>query len=146
MLFASHILEHLARDEFEAAVAEVHRVLKPGGRFRVIVPDLRERARRYLEAANPEMASDEFVRSTWLGVPSKPRGLLARIKARHGHSRHLWMWDHASLSAALRRHGFRELRRCAFGDANDPRLIGVERADRFVNRSGIQEVAIEAIK
>jgi predicted SAM-dependent methyltransferase len=146
LLFASHVLEHLPREDLDTALSEVYRVLKPGGRFRLIVPDLRERARRYLASSNPETASDEFMRSTGLGVVSKPRGLFAKMKQSHGHSRHLWMWDYSSMSAALRKHGFRESRSCTFGDSNDLMLAAVERKDRYINRFGITEVGIEAIK
>jgi SAM-dependent methyltransferase len=145
MLFASHVLEHLARDEFETALGEAHRVLKPGGRFRLIVPDLQERARRYLQSGS-ERANDEFMRSTWLGTRSRPRGLFAWVKRQHSLAGHLWMWDRVSMSAALGRHGFRHIRPCTFADSGDPMLALVEREDRFVNADGIREVGIEAVK
>ncbi len=146
VLFASHVLEHLPRDEFDKALDEVYRVLKRGGRFRVIVPDLRERARRYLESGDPATASDEFMRSTLLGVASRPRGFLARLKQSHGHSRHFWMWDRCAISAAILKHGFRQQRNCIYGDSNDPLIDAIEREDRFINRFGIEEVGIEAVK
>lgn len=40
-VYASHVLEHLAYDtDLPRAMSEIHRVLKPGGRLRVSVPDL----------------------------------------------------------------------------------------------------------
>lgn len=40
-IYASHVLEHLSYDvHLPAALKEMHRVLKPGGRLRVSVPDL----------------------------------------------------------------------------------------------------------
>lgn len=39
-VFASHVLEHLYRHEVAMALAEFHRVLKPGGHVRLHVPDL----------------------------------------------------------------------------------------------------------
>ena len=40
-VYASHVLEHLGYDAaLPAAMKEIHRVLKPGGRLRVSVPDL----------------------------------------------------------------------------------------------------------
>ena len=37
---ASHVLEHLSFGEAHLALAEWHRVLKPGGRIRIAVPDI----------------------------------------------------------------------------------------------------------
>ena len=39
-VFSSHVLEHLFCDEVERLIPEIHRVLKPGGVCRVVVPDL----------------------------------------------------------------------------------------------------------
>lgn len=38
-VYASHVLEHLSRADAQAAVAEWKRVLAPGGRLRIAVPD-----------------------------------------------------------------------------------------------------------
>lgn len=37
--YASHVLEHLQGPDLERVLGEVHRVLKPGGGFRIEVPD-----------------------------------------------------------------------------------------------------------
>lgn len=40
-VYASHILEHLGYDgELQTALGEIHRVMKPGARLRIAVPDL----------------------------------------------------------------------------------------------------------
>jgi len=41
------------------------------------------------------------------------------------------MWDERSLGERLRRHGFVDIRRAAFGDADDPRFAEVEELSRF---------------
>ena len=41
-VYASHVLEHLGYDrDLDKALQEIHRILKPGGRLRVSVPDLK---------------------------------------------------------------------------------------------------------
>ena len=50
-LYASHVLEHLPYlDKLPRALREFHRVLKPGARARISVPDLDVLCRLFLEA------------------------------------------------------------------------------------------------
>lgn len=41
VVFASNFLEHLTRDDILATLREVHRLLKPGGRFLILQPNIR---------------------------------------------------------------------------------------------------------
>lgn len=47
-VYASHVLEHLAARDARRLVAEIFRVLRPGGVVRIVVPDLEGIARAYL--------------------------------------------------------------------------------------------------
>ena len=48
-VYASHVLEHLShRDELPCALREIARVLRPGGLFRLSVPDFDQLVRLYL--------------------------------------------------------------------------------------------------
>ena len=49
VVFTSNMLEHLDRDEVHATLAEVRRVLKPGGRLVIIQPNFRYCAREYFD-------------------------------------------------------------------------------------------------
>lgn len=139
-VYASHVLEHLALEDFERALAETFRILAPGGIFRCVVPDLRIAANRYVEAAAAGRADAaiEFMRVTGLGVERRPRGLGGALVEWLGNSRHLWMWDFDSLRAALARHGFVAIRRAQFGDADDPAFRLVEEASRFVDACAVE--------
>ncbi len=46
--YSSHFVEHLDDEQLGTFVAEVRRILRPGGVFRVVVPDLENLAREYL--------------------------------------------------------------------------------------------------
>lgn len=143
-LYASHVLEHLALEDCGKALANCHGMLKPGGRFRLVVPDLKVRAERYV-AANDAEAALVFMASTGLGRARRARNPVARAGQVLGNSAHLWMWDEAAMAAALRRAGFSRIRRCAFGDSDDPMFQLVESETRFVSE-GLTELAIEAVK
>lgn len=47
-VYCSHVLEHLDRSAARDLLAQMHRVLAPGGTIRVVVPDLEAIAREYL--------------------------------------------------------------------------------------------------
>lgn len=48
-VYSAHFMEHLAPAEARRLLAECQRVLKPGGVIRVVVPDLEQMARWYLD-------------------------------------------------------------------------------------------------
>jgi SAM-dependent methyltransferase len=148
-VYASHVLEHLDYHDFWKALENTYRVLKSGGRFRLIVPDLELRAPRYIEALDrgDDEANSEFMRRALLGSERRPRGLNRRLRHAFGNAYHLWMWDEQSMGAALRKTGFVNVRRCSFGDSGDPRFDAVEERGRFFDeRCNGDECAMEAWK
>lgn len=135
-IYCSHVLEHLALDEVDAALKNVFRHLKPSGTFRMVLPDLERLAGDYLAAKDPN-AAQKFMNDAALGVKSRPRGF-AILQILLGNSNHLWMWDERSLGQKLREHGFREVRRAAFGDAEDTKFNEVEDVGRFAGCLAMQ--------
>jgi predicted SAM-dependent methyltransferase len=58
-VYASHILEHLGYDgELQKALGEIHRVMKPGARLRVSVPDLDILCRLFVQ---PDIPPDALI-------------------------------------------------------------------------------------
>jgi predicted SAM-dependent methyltransferase len=143
LAYCSHVLEHLARSDVERAVAETFRVLRPGGLFRVVVPDLEHAARVYVLEVEQgiEDANDRFLRRVLLGREKRVHGFRGLIETLFGNSAHLWMWDAPSLTVLLRRRGFTHIRRATYGDSADTRFRSVEREERFQDA-----VALEACK
>lgn len=148
-IYASHVLEHLALDDCRLALRNTFRLLRPGGIFRLVVPDLEIRARGYLAKleAGEAGANAWFMRSSYLGAERCGRSPAARARALFGNSSHLWMWDERSMSEALHQTGFAGIRRAAFNDSADKAFNLVEDRGRFYDHSiPGEECAIEAHK
>ena len=142
-LYCSHTLEHLSLNDFRLALKNSFKVLKKGGVFRCIVPDMEHLARTYisqLDSGNT-LASISFVDGTLMGIKQRPRGLKGFVNSYYGNSHHLWMWDHKSLAEELKNAGFTQIRECKFNDSTDDMFKFVEDASRFKNA-----VAIECYK
>jgi predicted SAM-dependent methyltransferase len=141
-VYASHVLEHLSLRDFHKALDETFRILKPGGIFRLIVPDLHQLASKYVaesRGGDPE-ASMDFMRNSGLGRSTRPRTVREFVRALLGNSEHWWMWDQWSMSRALAEHGFREIRSASFGDSGDATFRLVEDAARFEGACAMQAV------
>jgi len=136
-VYCSHVLEHLALNEFRATLAHVFSYLKPGGVFRLVVPDLEYYAKVYLASAGAD-AAVAFMREAHLGEPQKDRGLGDKAKSLFGRSRHLTMWDYKGMAAELEQAGFVRIRRAACKDAEDPRFLEVEDPGRWENCLGVE--------
>lgn len=128
VVYHSHLLEHLDRDAVPGFMAEVRRVLKPGGVQRIVVPDLERDARAYVasldaasagavDAAGHEAAVrtliEQMVRreAYWTAQRRPARRKIENAvlgDARKRGETHQWMWDRISLPAELMAAGFSE--------------------------------------
>jgi predicted SAM-dependent methyltransferase len=61
-IYASHLLEHLKREEAEFVLKECYRALKKGGIIRIVVPDLECAIREYISKV--EYIEEEGIDST----------------------------------------------------------------------------------
>ena len=143
-VYCSHTLEHLALEDFRTALKNTFSMIKPGGCFRCVVPDLELAAAQYLKAVSQGDASASIAFTgddTLLGTVRRERGLEALLRSLFGNSRHLWMWDHLSLSMELQRAGFDDVRKAQIGDGGDAMFDLVEDPSRFE-----RSVALHAVK
>ncbi|HEX3882455.1 MAG TPA: methyltransferase domain-containing protein [Stellaceae bacterium] len=147
-IYASHVLEHLSLYDFRKALRNTYEMLRHGGVFRLIVPDLLERARRYVSTADEgSITAEAFMRETFLGKEHRPTGIVGLLRELLGNSAHLWMWDEISITEELKRAGFAEIRRCVIGDSGLDIFDAVEMPSRFHDSSlNIRECAMEARK
>ena len=92
-VYCSHILEHLSLEDCRTAIKNSFSLLRPGGTFRFVLPDLEFHLRKYIESKSPR-AAVEFMEQSWLGVVKRPRGVRHFVHQWLGNAGHLWMWDY----------------------------------------------------
>ncbi len=115
-IYASHVLEHLGYNgEIAAALKGMHRVLKPGGRLRVSVPDLMTLCQLFVQPDMPTQARWELMRMMYGG----------RLDEHDVHTSGL---TDKFLSILLRQAGFQRIARVGefleFHDTNLLRFAG----------------------
>lgn len=102
VLYSSHMLEHIAKNDVEDFLKEALRVLSPGGKIRLVVPDIRKKVQQYFESGD----ADAFMESTHL-CEERPKSFAQRLQHIFVGSRnHQWMYDGKSLTRLLERVGF----------------------------------------
>jgi ubiquinone/menaquinone biosynthesis C-methylase UbiE len=135
-VYCSHVLEHLSLQDFRIALKNTYKILKNGGLFRCVVPDLEFCAREYiksLENGNNSAGNDFIGTNLLLGLEKRPKGIKELFSSLWGNSRHLWMWDRKSFSQELNNAGFSQVRECKYNDSEDSMFKLVENSDRFQN-------------
>lgn len=136
-VYCSHVLEHLALNDCRVALQNTFSILKPGGVFRCVLPDLEHFIRKYMQSNDADRAH-RFMERANLGVVARPKNFKARLIAAYSNAKHLWMWDYPALEAELKRVGFGEIRRASFGDSTIERFRDVEEEKRWTTHLGIE--------
>lgn len=106
-VFTEHVLEHLRFDDACRLLREAHRVLRPGGVLRVVVPDAGRFMRSYADSDG------------WLAdlrpAASTPMMAVCDVVYRHGHRS---AWDAHTLTRLLRELGFTTVRERRYGESD----------------------------
>jgi predicted SAM-dependent methyltransferase len=105
-VFCEHVIEHFSLEDGERIAREVHRVLRVGGCFRVIVPDAEMVLRRYFDAP------DEIV--AWRGTGAETPMEIVNLYFRQRYE-HQFVYDWPTIEKMLLRAGFAAVCRSAFG-------------------------------
>ena len=116
-IYAGHFIEHLSQDAALAFISDCYRVLTPGGKLGIVVPDFREVVTRYLRRAPDSVEYPEGVFNDIADINTLNSIF---IYSTVQESPHRWMWDMEALSQAMAGAGFiglREIHRF-----KDPRL------------------------
>jgi ubiquinone/menaquinone biosynthesis C-methylase UbiE len=137
VVYCSHILEHLALDDFRLALKNTYKILAYDGVFRFVMPDLEFIINNYIGDPTHHAAIN-LMRSTLLGKEKRSRGLQGLIYLWLNNSQHLWMWDYKSMQFELQQAGFTNIRRAGFGDSSHAIFQEVESLERWENCLGVE--------
>lgn len=106
-IYAGHFLEHLERQEADLFLAECFRVLEPGGRLGIVVPDTRLIMKRWL-AGEPDAV--EVPRGEWHDMKDLDEVCKVFLYGRpEADPRHRWSWEVRTLARAMHEAGFLNL-------------------------------------
>lgn len=121
-IFCEHVIEHLGQGEGRRLLGEFYRILQPGGVVRISTPD----AAKYL---NSYVRLDGFLDHPRFGDGSTPYiDLINRMMRENGG--HLWIYDHQSLTVALREAGFGNVVKSLPGRSIHDRMNGIDSPER----------------
>ena len=146
-IFSEHMFEHLDYPNGVALCNEMFRVLKPGGRIRMSMPDLaflidlyrvekRPEQLRYIEAARENLAARAPVNDT---------GVINNFFRDWGHE---FIYDFKTVRDVLMASGFAGIKRCPIGKSDDPLLTGLEHHGRVIGEESneLESMVVEADK
>ena len=115
-VYAGHLLEHVPHDDVPGFLAEVRRVLRPGGRLGVVVPDTYEVCRRYVMRAE---APAEWPQHHYRDLRDLDELCAMILFSTEQESPHRWAYDRKTLVRTLTAAGFAV--RAAIAE-DDPRI------------------------
>jgi SAM-dependent methyltransferase len=131
VIFCSHVFEHIPHYNLPLVVAEINRILVPGGIFRILTPDLETLCKAYVdkdvEFFRKAKQEDESLRTdlgfggmlmNFIVSPGQDTVLLDRkIKEFIGGYAHIYSYDYQMLSTILTKLGFDCQRSCFKGSS-----------------------------
>lgn len=138
-VYADNVIEHVTLEAGRAMLAEAARCLKPGGRIRLVTPDIRTHVEMYLSGDDPmESPAGRHYQSMGLTV-EHPIDLVRIPIGSFGHHEG-YVYDFETLERELIRAGFHSPMRCELGESDHPDLAGLDNR----GHEGGAQMAVEA--
>ena len=116
-IYGGHVLEHLPRHLAVELIQECYRVLTPGGKLGLVVPDMLEVFKRY---SSKTIDAVQYPPGVFWPVADLDSVCAMFVYSTVQSSPHLWMWDISSLGRQMALAGFVALRE--IDRLRDPRL------------------------
>jgi len=147
-IYASHLLEHLYREEAKALLKECVRVLIPGGILRMVVPDLRSILSEYMGGQPSGDGSGNMdannradrLNQRLMFRSCEPRSgniflrIYSSLKDLHSHK---WMYDADSLIFYFREAGLLNVREMGYLRSQIEGIEKIEKGESILNGEGI---------
>jgi len=133
LVFSEHLIEHFTYEEGERLLAELLRVLAPGGVVRLATPDMCFLVDLYGPEKTPLQRRylDWAVRHAGLGDPVDRREVAVINNFFHAWG-HRFVYDFVTLAALVRRVGFVRVEKCVVGESRIATLRGLESHGRVI--------------
>ncbi len=147
LVYSEHMIEHIPLEAGRGMLRECHRVLRPGGRLRIITPNLEsilglygpdpgDLQRRYLE-----WSAGILKGGAW---PAEAAYVVNNFMRDWGHQ---FVYDAAALRRGLEEAGFTDITRPALMESPEPALRGLEHAGRMPEGFlAFESLVFEAVK
>jgi SAM-dependent methyltransferase len=148
LLRSEHMIEHLPYGAGLAFLRESFRVLRPGGRIRLITPDMEKILALREEQADPVATSYvEWVTRQKYPEAAGPDPAFA-INAMFRFYGHQFIYTRKLLQQAVERAGFRDAAFLEVGESPEPKLAGLESHGTFIGEpfNRLESMVIEAVK
>lgn len=100
LVYTSHTIEHLYREDLLKFIREAERVLKPDGVFRIVIPDLAICLEKYKESGD----ADTFCEALCMGQRDRPDFIQKLSILLFGDRGHKWMYDGVSMKKYIEKH------------------------------------------
>ena len=144
-VFGEHVIEHIPEAAAERLLAEIHRILRPGGVARLTTPDLRKIIAIY-EDRNPVVRREDYARFLDRETGKahhQPAQLLNDYLRLWGHR---YVYDEDDLRTRLEAAGFVDVHRREPADSPHEALRRLERhgGEPWVNRA--EAMCLEATR
>lgn len=118
------MIEHMGIREARVLMAEAFRVLLPGGRVRLVTPNIRRMAEIYL--GDPQDAERHLTVARQAGYEMHHSVDILRTVFHEGGHHLGYLWDFQALSEELECAGFVHLRQWDSGVSDEPALSNLE--------------------
>ncbi len=119
-IFNEHLIEHLTVEEGKKVMADLMRVLRPGGVVRVATPDLEESVALYL---NRNWRKDRLIKEFHLEFVKTPAELLNMSFSWWGHK---WLYDWTEMQRRLDEWGYKNYIKVKNGQSQHTALRKLE--------------------
>jgi predicted SAM-dependent methyltransferase len=119
LIYTEHLLEHLVKADADKLLTECYRVLMPGGRVRIGVPDAEAYLRAYVEGNLAFFQAAERLGGATrpLRTPMEVINQMFRMGGAHKYA-----WDLKTLAQSLSESGFTHIAKYQPGQASTPLL------------------------